>query len=180
MNESTAISLCMERDPRGFEFLVKQYSREAYYHAAGFLGNSSEAEDACQESFARAYNNIPRLKSLNAFYPWFYQILKNGCLNRIRARRPQEQYAELEDTRADPLLTIEGDDQKRSVWLALKQLKAEFSEILILKHIHDKSYTDISALLDIPRGTVMSRLYHARRAFQRVYLVETHQGESYE
>ena len=170
----------MERDPRGFEFLVKQYSREAYYHAVGLLGNSSEAEDACQESFARAYNNIPGLKSLNTFYPWFYQILKNGCLNRIRARRPQEQYADLEDTRADPLLAIEGDDQKRSVWLALEQLKAEFREILILKHIHDKSYADISALLGIPRGTVMSRLYNARRAFQRDYSLATHQGESYE
>ena len=177
MNESTAIALCRDRDPRGFEFLVKQYRREAYYHAVGFLGNSSEAEDACQESFARAYASIPRLKSLVAFYPWFYQILRNGCLNRIRARRQHEEVTDVEDAKNDPQLVVEGDDNKRDVWSALEQLKPEFREILILKHIHESSYADISELLDIPRGTVMSRLYHARRAFQHVYVKTKYQGE---
>ena len=65
MNEARAIRLCLgSGDPRGFEFLVKQYRREAYFHALGFVGDSSTAEDMCQEAFAKAYANIPRLKTL--------------------------------------------------------------------------------------------------------------------
>jgi RNA polymerase sigma-70 factor (ECF subfamily) len=173
MNESTAISLCFERDPRGFEYLVRQYRREAYYHAIGFLGNATEAEDACQESFAKAYANIAKLTSLPAFYPWFYQILRNGCLNRIRARRPEEEYDDVhtsgDSAETSPQQALEGDDQNQSVWSALEQLKPAFREILILKHMHNTSYADISELLNIPRGTVMSRLYHARLAFQHMY-----------
>jgi RNA polymerase sigma-70 factor (ECF subfamily) len=112
-----------------------------------------------------------------AFYPWFYQILRNGCLNRIRARRQHEEVTDVEDAKNDPQLVVEGDDNKRDVWSALEQLKPEFREILILKHIHESSYADISELLDIPRGTVMSRLYHARRAFQHVYVKTKYQGE---
>jgi RNA polymerase sigma-70 factor, ECF subfamily len=170
MNESAAIKRCLnDRDPLGFEFLVRQYRREAYYHAMGFLGDRSEAEDACQESFAKAYAAMPRLRKLPAFYPWFYQILKNGCLNRIRGRRLTEvPSAELPDVSPNPAEILEGDRLRASVWQALNRLKPGFREILIMKHLHDASYDEISQLLAIPRGTVMSRLYHARKAFQKV------------
>ncbi len=182
MNETTAISLCMKsRDPRGFEYLVKQYRREAYFHALGFLGEPAAAEDICQESFAKAFAYFPRLKSMNAFYPWFYTILKNNCLDYIRSRKSLEPLDEaeaiIEDVAGDPQRSIEGADEKRAVWVALQRLKPEFREILILKHLRDTSYADISAILQIPRGTVMSRLYHARRAFQHTY-TQTTTGES--
>ena len=157
------------RDPRGFEYLVKQYRREAYFHALGFLNDPAAAEDICQESFAKAFAYIPRLKTLTAFYPWFYTILKHGCINQRRSRRALVPVTEIVDPAAGPLAAIVGDDQKHAVWSALQGLKAEFREILVLKHLQEKSYADISEILQIPRGTVMSRLYHARKAFVAQY-----------
>ncbi len=186
MNEAKAIRLCLtQRDPRGFEFLVRQYRREAYFHAIGLLGDGAAAEDLCQESFARAYAAMPRLKSLRAFYPWFYTILRNGCLNHIRARRKLEDYREDKDDRPDatsnPDLVAEQRDRSDAVNCALMQLKPEFREILIMKHFQDASYEEISQILQIPRGTVMSRLHHARRAFRGEYtktMYKDHGGDS--
>ena len=170
MNEASAIRLCLASgDPRGFEFLVKQYGREAYFHALGFVGDSSTAEDMCQESFAKAYANIPRLKTLGAFYPWFYIILRNTCFNHLRSLKPQAPDHELLDFSTDPISLVQGGDEREIVWETLGCLKPEFREILIFKHLQDKSYADISNILQIPRGTVMSRLYHARKAFRITY-----------
>jgi len=170
VNEASAIRLCLKsRDPRGFEFLVQQYRREAYYHAIGFLNDPAMAEDVCQESFAKAYVNIPRLESLKAFYPWFYVILKNCCLSYLRSKREHVEVTEGIDESSDPAMMVEGDDSKQSVWRALQKLKPEFREILILKHLQDMSYEAISQILQIPKGTVMSRLYHARKAFKLAF-----------
>jgi len=169
MNEQTAIKLCLQqRDPRGFDYLVQKYRREAYYHAMGFLGNRADAEEACQESFTRAFESLPRLESLTSFYPWFYRILRNGCLNKLR-RHDNAVAEDKADTQLDdhsPEQQVLADEKTDQVWQTLKALKPEFREILTLKHLNDASYEEISQLLDIPRGTVMSRLYHARKAFQ--------------
>ena len=85
MSEQYAIDLCIrERDPKGFAMLFVQYRREAYYHAYGFLGDKEEALDACQEAFSKAFSAIVSLPRLDAFYPWFYCILKNHCINILQ------------------------------------------------------------------------------------------------
>ena len=88
MDEKTAIGLCLDQgDVRGFEFLFEQFRREAYVHAIALLGNREEAADACQDAFGKASVAIRHLASLDAFYPWFYRILRNHCLNRIAGRQ---------------------------------------------------------------------------------------------
>ena len=94
MNEAQAIRLCLKhRDPAGFEFLVNKYRREAFFHAFALMGNREDAADACQESFRRAFTAIPGLASLDQFYPWFYSILRNCCLNMLGRRRTIMNYA---------------------------------------------------------------------------------------
>jgi len=180
VNEQAAIRLCLkDRDPRGFEFLVQKYRREAYYHAYGMLGNQADAEEACQESFTKAFESLPRLDALTAFYPWFYRILRNGCLNRLRRYNRQHQIA-LEEEPAggtDIEAEVASEQVSAAVWQTLERLKPEFTEILVLKHFRDASYDEISQLLNIPRGTVMSRLFHARKAFQHTFEQLTH-GEA--
>ena len=178
MDESRAIELCIKhRDPIGFEFLVNKYRREALYHARSLLGNVEDAADACQESFARAFAAIPRLVTLDHFYPWFYRILRNCCLNMIRRRKTKAKYRM--ETRRDakvvagvdsPSDILEKKEEQRQVWAALDKLRPEFREILVMKYIQDKRYEEISHILGIPRGTVMSRLYYARKAFRDVYV----------
>jgi len=178
VDERRAIDLCIaHRDPIGFEYLVRKYQREAYMHAMALVGNPDDAAEACQESFASAFASLPRLSELTAFYPWFYRVLRNRCLNMLSRRRTAAAYVKANDG-TEPLETgpdsIFGEQQERAeVWRVLASLKTEFREILALKYMRGYDYEALAALLEIPRGTVMSRLYHARKAFHAAYLAES-------
>ncbi len=179
MNESKAIRLCIvHKDPAGFEFLVKKFKREALYHAVSFTGNYEDAADICQESFYKAFIAIPKLKKLDRFYPWFYVILKNNCLNFIQHknrfdRNSDEFHKNSVSTSSGPETFFEKREENENIWRIIRELKSEHREILILKYAMKKNYKDISESLSIPRGTVMSRLYSARRSFRERYLGES-------
>lgn len=178
MNEAQAIRLCIRhRDPVGFEFLVDKYRREAYCHALALMGNREDAADACQESFRRAFAAIPKLAHMDQFYPWFYRILRNCCLNMLNRRKTVLQYARDNSSRVqgatasdNPASILAKEEEASAVRRALDGLSAENREILSLKYIMGKSYEDIAQCLNIPRGTVMSRLFYARKAFRDKYL----------
>ena len=178
MDEKSAIQLCLtHQDPTGFEFLVKKYRREAYFHAVSFLGNQEDAADACQESFTRAFTAIPKLPYLDAFYPWFYRILRNCCLNilakqkTVRKHQKAVEIDQYESSESDnPVSLIEKKEDKKRIWKILESLGPESREILVMKYIQGYRYDEIAKILGIPRGTVMSRLYYARKAFRKAYL----------
>lgn len=180
MNEQKAIKLCLKnRDPIGFEYLVQKYRKKAFYNAFGWVNNNEDALDACQESFARAFAAITRLKKLERFYPWFYVILRNCCMNILSDRKKSNMISDslsrdlkreelIED--ADSLSNMVSTEEKSKIQELLYSLKPEFKEILILKYFNEMSYEEIGTLLSIPRGTVMSRLYNARKAFHDTYV----------
>lgn len=178
MDEQRAIQLCVKhRDPVGFEFLVQKYRREAFSHAFALLGNQEDALDACQDSFAKAFAAIPRLRALPQFYPWFYCILRNRCLNLLARRQTSDRYRESEQLEAahamdtaHPGSLVELREEQQRVHRALESLKPEHREILVMKYVQEHHYDEIASLLGIPRGTVMSRLYHARIALREEYL----------
>jgi RNA polymerase sigma-70 factor (ECF subfamily) len=177
MDEQRAIQLCVKhRDPVGFEFLVEKYRREAFAHAYALLGNQDDALDACQDLFAKAFTAIPCLRELPLFYPWFYCILRNRCLNLLARRQTADRYAEAQQhdvARSVDALTpgnlLESREEQECVQRALASLKPEHREILVMKYVQEHRYEDIATILAIPRGTVMSRLYHARMAFRDEY-----------
>ena len=177
MNEAQAIRLCLRhRDPSGFEFLVHKYKREAFYHAISLLGNREDAADACQESFRRAFAAIPKLVELDRFYPWFYRILRNCCLNMLSRRKTALDFVresrlgkQVMDISADPAAILAEREEQQTVWQTLNRMDPDDREILCLKYIQGNSYDEISLMLHIPRGTVMSRLFHARKAFRKEY-----------
>jgi RNA polymerase sigma-70 factor (ECF subfamily) len=174
MDETLAIKLCLKhQDPVGFEYLVKKYRREALFHARSLLGNQEDAADACQESFTRAYMAFPRMTQLDKFYPWFYRILRNCCLNMLSRKKTAVKYQQVKQRDpqtgiepSNPSLLLEKSEEREIVWKALGELQTEFREILVMKYIQGLSYEEIAALLNIPRGTVMSRLYYARKSFK--------------
>jgi len=178
MDEQRAIQLCVtHRDPVGFEYLVRKYRREAFFHAFALLGNQEDALDACQDSFAKAFTAIPGLPKLPRFYPWFYCILRHRCLNLLARRQTSERYraAQQDDAAVavdavTPGSLLEQREEQQRVRLALDSLKPDHREILVLKYVREHHYDEIATLLGIPRGTVMSRLYHARTALRQHYL----------
>jgi len=178
MDEQRAIQLCVKhRDPSGFEFLVKKYRREAYGHAFALLGNQDDAVDACQDSFAKAFVAIPSLRELPQFYPWFYRILRNRCLHLLARRQTSDRYRETQQHEAaqaveavTPHHLLEQREERQRVQQALESLKPEHREILLMKYVQEHRYDEIAWILGVPRGTVMSRLYHARMALREEYL----------
>lgn len=173
MNETKAIALCIQhRNTAGFEFLVKNFRSQAYAHAFGFMGNREDAADACQDAFNKAFVSITQLDHLDRFYPWFYCILRNHCFNLLSRKKTAVKNYEmlkgqaLQPSSSTPRKELEHREENDRVQEVLTSLKEEFREILVLKYFSDFNYDQISETLKIPRGTVMSRLYHARTAFK--------------
>jgi RNA polymerase sigma-70 factor (ECF subfamily) len=155
---------------RAFEALVEKYKRHAYFIAYGFAGDREAALDLSQEAFVRAYKAINRYKPDFRFFTWFYKILSNLCISHLEKRRVRKRYQvsleeipfEFASSRSDPAAAYEQKELRKKLWEGIKNLPPDFKEIIILKHFRDFSYKEISEVLQIPIGTVMSRLYYAR------------------
>ncbi len=155
-----AIASCLTGQQSAFRLLVERYQAEALGHALAVLGNRDDAADAVQEAFYDAYVALPRFDVAREFYPWFYVILRNRCfkLLKSRKRRPEAMAGgKLHLIAADS--TVPSTDLEEALW----SLTSEDREIITLKHFDRLSYAELSQRLEIPLGTVMSRLYHARR-----------------
>jgi RNA polymerase sigma-70 factor (ECF subfamily) len=157
---------------KAFRRLVEKYKRPAFFIALGLVGNRDDAYDISQEAFIRVYSNLHNFNPRHKFFSWFYAILSNLCKNHLRGRQVREDY--LEDQRrnapwcnpsscAGPDVLLEQDETSRRLWEEIGKLPFEFKEIIVLRHFREFSYKEISAMLNIPMGSVMSRLYHARK-----------------
>ncbi len=150
--------------------LVHKYKKQAYFLALGMVGNSDDAYDISQEAFLRVYQAAKTFDESQRFFPWFYSIVANLCRNLLRQRRSAAGRA-VDIDEVDNLLTdrqtpeselLEKDEKKR-LFRALRQLNFADREIINLNHFRMMSYEEIASLLHIPKGTVMSRLYYARK-----------------
>jgi RNA polymerase sigma-70 factor (ECF subfamily) len=171
--DSELILLSKKGRMDAFRKLVEKYKRPAYFIALGLVGNRDDAYDLSQEAFIRVYRSLPRFDPRHRFFSWFYAILSNLCKNHLRARLVREEYVRDRRSQADcrssedaapgPDVLLEHNEAGRRLWQEIEKLPFEFKEIIVLKHFQGLSYKEISAMLDIPIGTVMSRLYHARK-----------------
>ncbi len=164
--EADWIEGCKAGRRRAFEPLVRRYGPRAYRFALGIVGDAEEAKDLSQEAFLRAYGAMARFDETRSFYPWFLTILRNVCLSYLRRRRPKIVLEDVPETQARPELAPE---LRLAMEKALASLKEADREILVMKAFQDMSYAEIAETLGIPRGTVMSRLYHARRRLKEVF-----------
>jgi len=168
LEERDLLVKCQRGDRMAFEPIVTRYMRRAAAFALGWTGNRDDALDLSQEAFARAFKAIGRFDTERPFYPWLHRILRNLCINHLgRASRLRE--VPLDDTRPyagaepGPDVMLDRSETRRMVWKAIRRLSEQDREILILREFQDLTYAEIAALLDIPRGTVMSRLHYARQ-----------------
>jgi RNA polymerase sigma-70 factor (ECF subfamily) len=162
MDDPEAIRRCKAGDADAFRHLVARYQSTAIGHARAILADGEDARDAAQDAFLAAFRSLDRFEEGRKFYPWLYTILRNRCLTILAARRLRQPATvdDLELIAASPeaspedLLTLEG---------ALLRLGPDEREVITLRHFDGLSYAEIAELLGIPAGTVMSRLFNARR-----------------
>lgn len=157
-----------------FGELVQRYMRRAYYAALGFVGSPEDAMDLSQDAFARAYRARHRINPDMPFYTWYYQILRRLCFNFTRDRslhrrkiRDQKSWivddATFRSSERDPQRNIEREEIRRKVREAIDTLPDREREVLVLKEFEGLKYREIADVVGIPIGTVMSRLYSARK-----------------
>ncbi len=161
-------------DLDAFNSLVLAYQGQVYGLCLRMLGAPQPAEDAAQEAFVRAYRAIRRFDIKKSFYPWFYRILKNVCLTALKKIRPGDFSIDGEDAPPlaappnDPSSHAERKELRAVIDQAMSQLSDAHRDILYLSHFEELSYREIAECLRIPIGTVMSRLWAARRALKNV------------
>jgi RNA polymerase sigma-70 factor (ECF subfamily) len=151
-------------DIAAFEILVKRYMKRAYFVVLSFTGDPEVSWDLSQDAFVSVFKFLRKFNPQYRFYPWFYKILKNQALNYIRKRRREANFnGPALDILYNPEVIQERDERKDAVWKAIWELEPEERELIILRHFQDLSYKEIAQALDCPLGTVMSRLYYARK-----------------
>jgi RNA polymerase sigma-70 factor (ECF subfamily) len=151
-----------------FEGLVKTNMQRAYYSALGIIGSHDVAMELSQEAFIRAYRHFKKFDREKKFFTWYYKILRNLCFNFIRDNKNKVTSDYLEQARyasdeTNPEKELEKQESQQFLEKALSELNMDDREILTLKEFEDMSYQEIADTLDIPIGTVMSRLYYARK-----------------
>ncbi|HUV36477.1 MAG TPA: RNA polymerase sigma factor [Patescibacteria group bacterium] len=157
---------------KAFEVIVRATMKRAYAISLGLLGNAEDARDVSQEAFIAAHRARRRFDDQRPFFPWFYRILRNRCLNfiQMRARRREismDVLSERADGRDRPDRDMIRKERIEAVWRALFALSPDHREVIVLRTFQEFSYREIAEALGISEGTVMSRLYYARKALAK-------------
>jgi RNA polymerase sigma-70 factor (ECF subfamily) len=151
-----------------FEHLLAAALPRVHRAALGFVHDEQEARELAQESLLKAHRARDRYDAARPFYPWLYRIVRNTCADALARRRhaaapglDAERVAAEAEAADDGLVAAQA---RRALARAMATLPEAQREILNLRHFQDLTYAEIGELLQVPEGTVMSRLYRARRA----------------
>ena len=156
-SDAQLVERCRAGDAVAWTELVERYSRYVYAIAVrAYRLPEHDAEDVFQNVFARAYERLGSLRSDDAIRPWLAQLTRNACVDRLRTAAREQP---VEEPRADELdAMLERLDEALDVRDALGTLSADCQEILDRFFARDESYRAIGAALDLPDGTIASRI----------------------
>jgi RNA polymerase sigma-70 factor (ECF subfamily) len=183
-DEAGLVRAAQAGDSRAFGEIVTRYQRAIYRVAYGFTRVPADADDLAQETFVRAYQAIGRFRVGEPLYPWLARIASNLALSLLRRRRrkpetPLEPLVEAGQqwgVEEDPGRGVIDREQKEHLNQALSELKPEHQAVLVLRGVEEMSYEEMAKRLNIPLGTVMSRLSRARAELKA--RLEAKSGES--
>jgi len=181
-DERLAIEACRKGNREMFRPLVDRYRQQTFFLALQIVGNREDALDVSQESFIKAWRNLGRFDTDRPFGAWLLRIVRNCCIDLLRRRRIRRATSldnpgygpdggegrPLHETLGDERLPaadvlVERSELKERIWQAMGRLDEKHRTILVLRDFQDLSYNELAETLEIPKGTVMSRLHQARR-----------------
>jgi RNA polymerase sigma-70 factor (ECF subfamily) len=192
--DAEVIARILGGDRDAFRVLVERHQARAHRLALRILRDDDAARDAVQEAFVKAYNNLAKFEQRSAFFTWLYRLVKNQCLDMLRRDRSGRSVeweeggvAEAEVSNAEtpevdgvsfaPAADVMRKQLREKINAAIAQLPNGARETLILREVEGLSYTEIAEAQGIPKGTVMSRLFYARRQMQKL-LIESGVGDA--
>jgi RNA polymerase sigma-70 factor (ECF subfamily) len=175
--ETELVRRARQGDRGARDELVIRHRRQVYFLALQLLGNQDDALDVSQDAMLRFFANLHRFDAERPVRPWLFRIVRNLALDLFRRRKVRQTESldavgdeDGERTRidpADPSVDLDRDllqsQLRRRLFAALNQLTPMQREIVVLRDYQDLSYQEIAEMLEIPLGTVMSRLHGARQ-----------------
>lgn len=186
-DDLTLVERVRTGDQRAFKLLVERYQRKVFSVALGMLKDKEEARDVAQEAFVKVYRYLDHFKGDASFYTWLYRITVNICIDVIRKKgsggtREAVEFDEtvkmdVAEANIGALGSRLGTNPQKSalraelaqrITEAIHQIPEAHRQILLLREVEGMSYEDLSRTLNIPKGTVMSRLFHARLKMQKI------------
>ena len=179
------VARCQKGDVQAFESLVEKYQKKMLNTAYRMIGDYQEACEVTQEAFLSAYRGIKKFRGEATFTTWMTGIVLNQARNRLKQMKTRSRYESVsldvpvespegmitrevasEDCSASEQL--EKKDTARMIQDCINDLDPEFREVVVLREIQGYSYDEIRGILDLPEGTVKSRLFRAREILKGI------------
>ncbi|MBU4511407.1 sigma-70 family RNA polymerase sigma factor [bacterium] len=183
MDDLKIIESCLLGNPQMFSRLIDNYKNMVYNLAYRVSNNPHEAEDISQEAFLRAYQSLARFNSSYKFSTWLYQITLNIIRDKFKKKElnpasldapvetdNSEFYPQPADSTNNPEQIMAQKEDAQAIQQAIYSLPLKYREVIVLRHLQDLSYIEISNILKLPSGTVKIRLYRAREQLRKILL----------
>lgn len=175
MNEILLISRARTGDREAFGGLVEQYRDNVYRLAYRMCGNAYDADEAAQEAFVAAWRALPNFRGDAKFSTWLYRLTTNAAIDVMRREKRHQtvgdgEMIDVADDADSPQETVERTEQQEAVQKALSTLSEEYREILLLRYMEELDYSEIAEVLQLPSGTVKSRINRAKAALKAALL----------
>jgi RNA polymerase sigma-70 factor (ECF subfamily) len=165
-SEREILEAVQKGNKEAYGLIVKRYMHAAYYIALGFVHNQQDALDVSQDAFIKAFRKIKMFDPHMPFFPWFYRLMKNLCIDHLKRKRrksevPLEDVKVLDEER-------ENREMKEVLWRGIRELPFDQREVIILRYFRQMSYAEIAEIIGRPIGTVMSSLYYAKKKLKGI------------
>jgi len=171
-------------DSAAFRALFDKYHRRAFAVAMGVVKNEDDAMDAVQEAFVKVHKNLHKFEGSSSFYTWLYRIVMNVSIDHVR-RTSRRRNLDFDERALHEESEVAGDgalvpsiananpgkaalrrELGGAIQAALQELPEHHRAVIVLREIEGMSYEEMAEALEVPKGTVMSRLFHARKKMQ--------------
>jgi RNA polymerase sigma-70 factor, ECF subfamily len=178
------IEAAQKGDRTAFRRLVERHQRRAFAIALGMVRDENDARDLVQEAFLRVYRGLDRFQGGSSFFTWFYRIVTNLAIDFMR--KPGRKEAEHDDARtqldaadeadfpfvsridgAEPLDAVHRQELAARLRAALDALPPYHRGVVLMREVEGMSYEEMAQAMNVSKGTIMSRLFHARQKLQR-------------
>jgi len=168
--DAQLIGRTLAGEPAAFGELVLRYQDRLYNSLLRVLGSAEDARDAVQDAFVQAFVKLDTFRGSSAFYTWLYRIAFNTAMSHARRQRPTRSLDEERldrgrepvDGQPPPDARLDASERATQVHRALAALSAEYRQVIVLREIDGCKYEQIAEILELPVGTVRSRLFRAR------------------
>jgi len=176
-DDETLIEKVKEGEEWAFSEIVTRYMKKAYYIALGFTGNKEDAKDVAQDTFIKIFKAAEKFKTGERFFPWFYRIHINNCINFTRRKKivsilsfsdfsqehPDDKSSEFEAQQEE-----ETDELKGIILKAISKLPTKQRKVVLLCDLEEIPQVEAAKILKCSEGTVRSRLFYARKKLKTI------------